>query len=295
MRLQVGGGGLVAQNQSALAPFRLYRPTTIAEASGVLEREPEAVLAAGCSDLFARFREGLSPAALVSLQSVPELTSIVHSGGVLRIGSMVTHHRGATDPVVAEAVPGLAAAWSSVATVRIRYTATVGGNLMAGRTRYEMSLLLGALGAAAIFSNGSVRAVDDLWREGGGVTGAATSLLTEIAVPTGDLVWFGYERSMRPTATLALAVRRSGGGTLRVRAVAGSEYRPGFVLEADTGAASLAELDTASIGAELAAGLPDSCADDTGSAEYRRHLTNVLAGRLLAAALAPVRPEGEGR
>lgn len=275
MRATVDGSGIVAQSQSALAPFRLYRPGSVAEANTVLEREPGAVIGAGCSDLVARIREGAAPEALVSLQKVAELKAITHTDGVLRLGSMVTHDAGASSPVVAAAIPGLSAAWARIATVRIRYTATVGGNLMARRHRYEMPLLLGALDARLSMSDDRTLAVDALWSDD------TTALLTGISVSTTDLVWFGYERSMRPTATVALAIRRLPEGTLSLHATAGSEYHPGVSLRLDTDALVAAGIDASVASAALAAQLPDDVADFTGSAGYRRHLVTVLTRRLL--------------
>lgn len=278
MRATIDGSGIVAQSQSALAPFRLHRPESVAEAAAVLAADPDAVIGAGCTDLIARIREGHAPRALVSLAKVAELDEIRHTDGVLRLGSMVTHHIGATSPVVASAIPGLAAAWASIATVRIRYTATVGGNLMARRTRYEMPLILGALDATLAMADGRALPVDALWSDD------TSALLTGVDVPTANLVWFGYERSMRPTATVALAVRRTAAGTLSLHATAGSEYHRGMSLRCEVDARTLAEVDASECAAALAAQLPDEVADYTGSAEYRRHLVGVLTRRLLAAA-----------
>ena len=284
MRTQALGAGLVAQSQFAMAPFRLHRPTTIEDALAIVSEHPDAVIAAGCSDLVAQIREGCAPQALVSLQKVDALRAIRHEAGVLHIGPMVTHYAGSTDETVGNTIPNLAAAWASIATVRIRYTATVGGNLMARRYRYEMPLLLGALGADLVFDAGATtRPVASLWADS---VSAQRGLLTDITVRTDDLVWFGYERSMRPTATVALAVRRNPDGTLQVRAQAGSEYRHGFALTADI---CVGDLDPLEVSAQLAQQLPDDCADYTGSAEYRRHLVRVLTRRLLTAACAQLK------
>lgn len=266
MRAQALGSGLVAQSQSAIRPFPLHRPTTVAMAGELIAEHPEATIAAGCSDLMARIREGESVERLISVQHVDELRQVsLSDGGVLRIGAAVSHHAGSTHPTVRAVVPGFAAAWGSIATVRIRYTGTIGGNVMAGRTRYEMPLLLGALGAECDYD-------------------ATGRLLCGIRVNTDDLSYFGYERSMRPTATLALAIHRDGAGGQLVRAVAGSEYRPGYVLTAPGVGEDPRDLDAAAIAATLAGQLPAECADYSGSADYRRHLVAVLATRILRAA-----------
>ncbi|MDL9947175.1 FAD binding domain-containing protein [Gordonia sp. ABSL11-1] len=266
MRAQALGAGMLAQSQSAIAPFRLHRPTTLTQATVLVAEYPEATIAAGCSDLVARIREGERIERLISLQRVAELREIDESDGMLRIGAAVSHHDGSMHPIVRTAIPGFAAAWSSIATVRIRYTGTIGGNVMAARTRYEMPLLLGALGAEYDYD-------------------ATGRLLCNARVDTTGLRWFGYERSMRPTATLALAVRAAPAGGLDIRAVAGSEYRPGYTLTAHAPGDDLRDLAPSALAATLADQLPDECADHTGSADYRRHLVKVLTGRILRAAV----------
>ncbi|MFK0160783.1 FAD binding domain-containing protein [Streptomyces sp. NPDC090493] len=295
MRSQEFGAGLIAQNQSSLAPFRLRRPTSVDEAVALVAAEPETVIAAGCTDLVAQLREGRAPRAMVHLGRVPELREIAHRGDRLSLGPTATLYQIATAQAVAGAVPGLARACARIATVRVRRTATLGGNLLARRFRYEMPVLLGALDAELEFAGGPGTTVEGLWREDaeeGRACGAwePQGLLTGVSVRTAGLVWFGYERSMRPTATVALAVRRRADGTLTVRAVAGSEYRRPYTMTCRTGVAALAEAEPAQVGGALAAQLPDRIADYCGSAEYRRHLFGVLTARLLTAASEATTP-----
>jgi aerobic carbon-monoxide dehydrogenase medium subunit len=297
MRLSASGAGLLAQSQSAIAPFELHRPSTLREADEILTADPSACIAAGCTDLTAQLREGRRPAHVVSVRRLGELQDVVKDNGGLALGAGLTHHAGSSHPVLREALPSLARAWSSIATVRIRYSATLGGNLLARRFRYEMPVILGALEARLEFLSGSgpASSVADLWTSDetdGGAAGAwaPAGLLTAVRVATDDLLWFGYERSHRPTTTVALAVRRGSDGGLRLTATVGSEYRRPFCISHDVVATHFAAVDPGDVGRAVAAQLPAAAADRGGSLEYRRHLVGVLLARLIGAAI-----EGGGR
>lgn len=257
--------GLVAPTQRTIPDFELHRPRTIAEAVAAGAAEGSAY-AQGCTDLFARFREGLDCSSLVSLDRIPELRRIEWDGVNLAIGAAVDHDTGSHDAAVESALPGFAAAWREIANHRIRQRATIGGNVMARRTRYEMSIMLDALGADLDFvtpDGAVVLSPADLWqrREPHG------ALLHTIRIPDVPGVRFGYERSLRPLMTVAATVR---GGTVRLSV--GSEYTRPFTVEAGPGAEP----------AQVAAMLPDEIGDAAGSAGYRRHVAGVLLGRLLS-------------
>lgn len=256
--------GMVAPTQRTLPEFTLERPVSAADAVAA-GASPGAVYAQGCSDLFAQFREGLSCRTLVSLERVPELRAVEWDGTTLEIGSGIDHHTGARDPRVREALPGLAAGWGSIATERIRRRATLGGNLMARRTRYEMSVMLGALGAELEFMTPDGTALvspASLWDRSEPPGG----LLRTVRIRDVPRLWFGYERSMRPLLTVAAAVR-AGTVTMAV----GSEYTRPYTVAGPLGTDP----------AELAARLPDAVGDAAGTARYRRHVAGVLLGRLL--------------
>lgn len=258
--------GLVAPTQRTIPDFDLRRPLSVAEAvaAGALEG---AVYANGCTDLFAQFREGLSCATLISLDRVPGLDSISLDDEALRIGAGAVHHAGARHPAVEAALPGLAAAWRLIATERIRQRATIGGNIMARRPRYEMSIMCDSLGAELSFAspNGSSRlSIADV--TGGRVPVGA--LLLSVDIPLGAGTWFGYERSMRPLLTVAATVRGES-----VRVSAGSEMRRHFTVSAPLGTSP----------ADIAATFPGEIGDEVAGSDYRRHVAGVLLGRLLAA------------
>ena len=285
MRTQLLGSGLIAQSQSSLPPFVLHRPASLPEAMETALRKPNALIVAGCSDLVAQFREGLVPDEVVSLQRVPELTEISHENGVLSIGSMVTHHRGSASPVVREVSLALAEAWKSIATVRIRFKATIGGNLMSRRHRYEMPIILSAVDAEMHFCGelGDRRLpVSALWD----AEKTPSGLLTKVTVETDSLDWFGYDRSMRPLTTVALSIRSEGPAGLRITATCGSEYRKTFIMSHVQEVAGVWELDARSVASTLVGQLPEEAADYSGTIDYRRHLVGVLCRRLLQSAIA---------
>lgn len=288
MRMQSNGAGLVAPTQGALPPFWLARPASMAEALAILRDRPDATIAAGCTDLVAAIREGHVPSALISLQRLDELRSVEHTGGTIRIGALNTHDGGGQNPVLLQVLPELGAAWSSIATVRIRFRGTVGGNLMARRFRYEMPVILGALDASMEFSTGQGEqacTVDEFVR-GGPEVPPGQRLLHHLAIDTASLRTFRYDRSMRPVTTVALAVRGTG-ETLELAAAVGSEYRRPVLLRARLDVAGVANLTPrarAGLAHDLAAQLPDWVGDYAGSASYRRRVVEVLLRRQLDAA-----------
>lgn len=282
MRTQLLDSGIIAQSQSSLPPFELHRPTSLREAQELIAAKPNAVIAAGCSDLVAQFREGLIPDEVVSILRVSELTQIKHENDVLTIGSLVTHFKGSSSPVVRDVSVALAEAWKSIATVRIRFRATIGGNLMARRHRYEMPIILSAVNANMKFqadTGAHTIPVAALWDSDTPPAG----LMTNVTVDTDSLLWFGYDRSMRPLTTVALAIRSEDDNNLRITATCGSEYRKTFIMEHTQRGSTVADIDAGAVASTLAAELPDETADYSGTAEYRRHLVGVLSRRLLEA------------
>ena len=198
-------GGLVAASQYALPPFVLKRPTTIAEAADHVAAG--AVPVAGGTDLVAQLREGRAISTLADLSRVAALAGIALQGDTLRIGPATTHAEGAADPLLRSVLPGLADAWGRIATARVRLCGTIGGNLMAGRTRYEGRLLFGTAGAQLRFAPDRTVPVRTLASRA-----ESGALLTDILLPEAPRLMFRYERALRPAMTLALCLRREPSG-----------------------------------------------------------------------------------
>jgi aerobic carbon-monoxide dehydrogenase medium subunit len=217
--------GLISASSRDLDNFEILRPKTVAEAVAFLNNpDGNPVAYAGGTDLVAAFREGKTIGTLVWLKDINELNEIRASEDALHIGALVTHAIGSTSDLL-DVIPGFQAAWNKIATVRIRFSATIGGNLMAQRTRYEMSILLSALDAKINLTNSDGKftlAPDEMW-ESDKLEGA---LLTSIEIPLEGKPQINYERSMRPMYTQAVAIRGGYDGALGRVVIATEHLRP---------------------------------------------------------------------
>jgi aerobic carbon-monoxide dehydrogenase medium subunit len=276
----VPGLGLIATSIRTLAPVRLYRPSTGEQIARILAGETERpTLVAGGTDLCAQFNDGLAPRSLVALDRVAALQRIERLDGEIRIGSGVTHAAGRSDPLINRYLDGFAAAWGAIANVRVRFRATIGGNLMALRPRYEMSAILDALDAMLCFRTAdrvASLAPGDLWNS----RAPARSFLQYVSVPAGDdFIGFRYDRSLRPVMTLAVCMRRSG-GVLSARVVIATEMLSPIALVLPRGP-SLQDLKAMDYASAAAAALPEHYADQNASNWYLRRVTASLLHRQL--------------
>jgi carbon-monoxide dehydrogenase medium subunit len=111
--------------------FELLQPGSLAEAAGLLtEYGDDARLLGGGTTLVILMKQrALYYPYLIDLQTVPGLRDIKREPDGLRIGAMVTHRMVETSPLIREKMPVLAEAFSQIGNVRVRQTASVGGNL----------------------------------------------------------------------------------------------------------------------------------------------------------------------
>jgi carbon-monoxide dehydrogenase medium subunit len=90
----------------------------------------EAKVVAGATALTIMLRQRLiAPAALVSLNRIPDLDRIEERDGQIALGALVRHRDVELSPLVRERLPLLAEVFGVVANVRVRNAATVGGVL----------------------------------------------------------------------------------------------------------------------------------------------------------------------
>jgi carbon-monoxide dehydrogenase medium subunit len=97
---------------------------------------------------------------LVDLQTIPGLAEINAESDGIRIGALVTHRRLECSPVIRASFPALADAFGQIGNVRIRQTASVGGNLAHADYRLDPPPALLVLGAeVSLFGANGARTV----------------------------------------------------------------------------------------------------------------------------------------
>jgi carbon-monoxide dehydrogenase medium subunit len=111
--------------------FDLLQPRSLQEAVELLQKhgDESRPIAGGTTLVILMKQRALHYKYLVDLQTIPGLSQIAHESDGVRIGALVTHRMVETSPVIRQAFPALAEAFSHIGNVRVRQTASVGGNL----------------------------------------------------------------------------------------------------------------------------------------------------------------------
>ncbi len=113
-----------------LPKFEYRRPNSIQEVCSILLDQPSAKVLAGGTDLLVNMKHRVeAPSTIVSLTALPDLSYVRKENGSLRIGALTPLKKVYSDPYVAERLPALAAAASSVGSYHHQTMGTIGGNL----------------------------------------------------------------------------------------------------------------------------------------------------------------------
>lgn len=197
--------GIIAASTRDLTPFSLIKPETLDEAvTALAEGGTPPVVYGGGTDIVGQVREGRQIERLLWLKDLIELRAISTNKEVLRIGALATLHDAATDSTL-DAIPGLGNALSAIANTRIRFTATLGGNVMARHTAYEVVPILMALGGRLRFcaAAGEFELLpEEVWE----YEELDRALLTEVVIPLSDTPRLDYDRTLRPYMTHAVGL-----------------------------------------------------------------------------------------
>ena len=132
--------------------YDYHEPETVAEAVALLTRYGEdAHLVAGATAFTLLWRQGLlRPGHVIGLRRIASLGAITSARGGLVIGATATHRAIERSSDVAGYCPALTRTFASVATVRVRNQATIGGNLAHADPAQDPPPMLMALDAKVV-------------------------------------------------------------------------------------------------------------------------------------------------
>jgi CO/xanthine dehydrogenase FAD-binding subunit len=237
----------------------------------------------------------LRPSVLVDINGIADLAYIEETGSDIRVGALTRHYQLETSSLIARHFPVLSCAMTHVAHLAIRNRGTVGGSLSHADPAAELpmlALLLEAKLRIASASGTRTLAARDFFLDALTVDLGSADILTEVVLPKlSPRTGWGFEEVARRHGDFALAavaatltvsdgaiaearIALTGVGPTPLRAAEAEALLVGHPLED-----SLAVRAIAAVRAGIA---PES--DLHASADYRRHLAGVLAGRALAAA-----------
>jgi aerobic carbon-monoxide dehydrogenase medium subunit len=164
-----------------------FEPKSVSEALSVLAKHgAEAKVIAGGTDVMVDIKYKEEPGCLVNIKKIPGLSGIDDNGGGLRIGALATIRDLETSAVLRDKLPVLWDASHQFASLQIRNTATIGGNICRASPSGETLTPLLVLEAKAklAFSDGEKTEPFTSFFQGPGKSSVgAKGMLTGIDIP----------------------------------------------------------------------------------------------------------------
>jgi aerobic carbon-monoxide dehydrogenase medium subunit len=277
--------------------YDYHEPESLAEALELLVRHGEdAHLVAGATAFTLLWRQGLlRPGHVIGLRRIAALGGITGSSGGLVIGATVTHRAIEHSADVEHYCPAITRTFASVATVRVRNQATLGGNLAHADPAQDPPPMLMALGAEVVVASSQgerVIAVDDLFVDVFTTSLRAGEIITSVRFPAlaagtraTYLKFLPRTADDYATVAVAAALRLAGDGTVAdVRVALGAAgptpRRARSVEDALRGARPDAKR-IADAAARVDADI-EPFDDVRGPAAYKREMARVWTERALA-------------
>ncbi|MFI5045482.1 MAG: FAD binding domain-containing protein [Acidimicrobiia bacterium] len=265
------------------ALFEYTRAETVEGAIALLtEHGDDAKLIAGGHSLLPLMKLRLAtPAVLVDVSRIAELSYVRDAGDHVAIGGLTRHHDVEHSDVLREHAPLLAYAAGEVGDPQVRHRGTLGGSLAHADPASDLPACVLALGGTIVARGpGGARdiAADDFFVGFLESALAPDEVITEVRIPKATGAGFGFEKFNRRAQDWAI---------VGVAAVGGD--RPGVALvnmgstpvRAAAVEARLAEGASPEQAAEVAAEGTEPPSDLNASEDFRRHLAQVLVRRAL--------------
>ena len=271
------------------APFDYLRPTTLDEATALLELHggDAKVLAGGHSLIPAMKLRLAQPKTVLDVSRIADLSYIRESDGRIAIGALATHHDLEASALLHEKCPLLPEVAAQIGDAQVRNRGTIGGSLVHADPAADWPAAVLALDAEfEIMSVNGPRTVvaADFFVDMMQTAVQANEILVEIRFPAtaGSIAYvkFAQKASGFAIAGVAAAVDKPA-KTVRmgITGVAPKAYRAINVEEALRGKILTADI-LAAAAAKAADGI-EGLNDIHASAEFRTHLAIVHARRAL--------------
>jgi carbon-monoxide dehydrogenase medium subunit len=265
------------------APFAYHRAEDLEDALAQLAAHgDEAKALAGGHSLLPLMKLRLAtPAVVVDLGRLDELSYVRDGGDHLAIGALTRHRDVEIDPLVAQHAPLLAHVAGQVGDPQVRHRGTLGGSLAHGDPASDLPAACLALRATAVLQGpaGQRSVPMDAFFEGFLETAVRPDeLLVEVRVPKATGAGWSFEKFHRRAQDWAIVgVACVMGPTPGVALV----HMGSTPLRAAAVEAALADGASPGEAAQHAADGTEPPTDLNASAEYRRHLATVLVRRAL--------------
>lgn len=284
------------------SPFDYHAPATVSEALSVLRAlgDDAKILAGGQSLVPLLTLRLVRPAAVVDIHGLEELRSVRRDGGTLEIGALVRHRALELGEGPLALCPLLQEAAALIGNVRVRTLGTIGGSLAHADPAAELPAVVRVLdGVLVVRGPRGDRTIPAAEFFTGLLTTALRpgELLAAVRLPLPDgRAGFAVEEFTRRAGDFAIvaamaAVEVDAGGRIaRARlAIAGAGQVPVRLAGVERSVAGIEPSERAlreAVGDQRLEIEPDS--DVHASADYRRHLTRVLAVRALVRAASRI-------
>ena len=262
------------------APFDYEVAESTAHALALLtELGEDAKLLAGGHSLLPMMKVRLAqPAVLIDIARLGELSGIRLEGEQVVIGATTRHAEVAESPLLKAEAPILAYAAAQVGDPQIRHRGTIGGSLAHADPSADLPMTLLVLGGSVQITGPSgprVVGADDFFIGPFESALQPDELLTEVRVPRGAGVSWGYQKFVRRANDWAIVGVAAYDGRVALASMGGTPLRALATEEALKSGASIDEA------AALAADGTSPGYDFHADADYRAHLARVLTKRAL--------------
>lgn len=285
-----------------LTDFKYHKPDSIDKVFKLLEETENPALLAGGTDVLVEIKKGLrSNDVIISLREINELKLFSHDNKNLILGAGVTHNEVKHSSIINEKFPALVEAASNIGTEQIRNTGTIGGNLCTGASCCDMAPVLIAYKADVEIASSKKRRVvslKDFFIHHKETSLAKGEIMTKIIIPISkpgvgvSFLKFGLrEAASISVASVSVRIYSEDDvctdGMVVIGAVAPTPRISSKAMEVlkDKKITDLIENSRVlkSIG-EAAAKDSIPLDDLRGSAEFRKHIVNILTQRAVLTA-----------